>query len=327
MNATVVDIDSDDKKYSFRANGQTVKFDGFMKIYPTALTENLLPNLDENENLKTWSIDPEQHFTQPPARYTEATLVKILEEYGIGRPSTYAPTLATIQERGYVTKEERYLKPEEMGFLVNDILVEHFPDIVNYQFTAKMEKNLDAIADGKKDWQPIIRDFYEPFIKNLKEKTKSLTKKELTEESTDEKCDKCDSPMVIKVGRFGKFLACSNYPECKNTKPINNGDEKSTESPATLDEKCPDCGAPLVEKHGRFGKFIGCSKYPDCKYIKKKNYGIGIICPKCGIGEVVSRRSKRGKIFFGCNKYPKCDYVSWEKPQGEKTLQNEKSDS
>ena len=317
LDATVVDIETDDKKFTFRANGQIVKFDGFMKVYPTALTENILPALTEGDKITAHEIKPEQHFTQPPARYTEATLVKVMEEYGIGRPSTYAPTIATIQDRGYVTKVERYLKPEEMGILVNDILVEHFKDIVDYKFTADMEKNLDLIAEGKKEWQPIIADFYKPFIKNLEEKSKTLTKKELTEETTEEKCDKCGSPMVIKVGRFGKFLACSKYPECKSTKELAS--EKDGEEPsAVIDEKCPDCGAPLVEKRGRYGKFIGCSKYPDCKYIKKKNYGTGIPCPKCGEGEVVSRRSKRGKIFFGCNQYPKCDFVSWEKPTDKK---------
>jgi DNA topoisomerase I len=324
IDATVVDIETADKKFTFRANGQTVKFDGFMKVYPTSLTENLLPALIAGDAVTAHEIKPEQHFTQPPARYTEATLVKVMEEYGIGRPSTYAPTLATIQDRGYVTKVERYLKPEEMGMLVNDILVEHFKDIVDYKFTADMEKNLDMIAEGEKEWRPVIKNFYEPFIKNLTEKTKSLTKEGLTETTTDKKCKKCGAPMVLKVGRFGKFYACSNYPECKTTEP-HESEKDAGEPAAVIDEKCPDCGSPLVEKRGRFGKFIGCSKYPDCKYIKKKNYGTGIKCPKCGDGEVVSRRSKRGKIFFGCNKYPKCDFVSWEKPNPDGSIPAKKA--
>lgn len=326
IDATTVDINDKKNNYTFRANGQTINFDGFLKIYQTATKENILPQLNEQDSVTAKSITPEQHFTQPPARYTEATLVKALEEYGIGRPSTYAPTIATIQDRKYVEKEDRRLKPTEMGTLVNDILVEHFKDIVDYKFTADMENDLDKIEEGKKKWQPIIKDFYTPFIKNLEKKSKELTKKELTEEKTDEVCEKCGSPMIIKTGRFGKFMACSNYPECKNTKNLNN-DEDNKPEPELLEEKCPDCGAQLVEKTGRYGKFIGCSNYPDCKFIKKKDYGTGIKCPKCGQGEVVSRRSRSGKIFFGCNKYPKCDFVSWQKPTGEKIEKEEKKDS
>lgn len=318
--ATAVDIIDNSSKYSFRATGQTVKFDGFQKVY-SATKENYLPELKENDEVKNASITPNQHFTEPPARYTEATLVKAMEERGIGRPSTYAPTIATIQDRDYVTKEGKALKPTEMGILVNDILVEHFPDIVDYDFTAEMERDLDRIEEGEKKWQPIIKEFYTPFIKNLEEKTKSLTKKELTEEATDEICEKCNSPMVIKTGRYGRFLACSNYPDCKNTR--NLAEESKDENgevvpPTTLDEKCPDCGAGLVEKSGRYGKFIGCSNYPECKYIKKKEYGTGVTCPQCGTGEIVSRFSKARKQFYACNNYPKCKFVLWNRPTGEK---------
>ena len=323
--STAVDINDEESKYTFRANGQTIKFPGFLKIYSTATKEDLLPEMKESDSVDAKEIKPEQHFTQPPARYTEATLVKALEEHGIGRPSTYAPTIATVQDRGYVEKEAKALKPTEMGVLVTDILVEHFNDIVDYAFTAEMENNLDKIEEGKKEWQPIIKAFYEPFIKNLKKKTKELTKKELTEETTDEICDKCQSPMIIKAGRFGRFIACSNYPECKNTKNIEKeGEEGEKEEATVIEEKCPDCEKDLVEKTGRFGKFIGCSGYPDCKYIQKKEYGTGVPCPQCEKGEIVSKKTRGGKIFFACNQYPDCKLALWSKPTGEKC---EKCDS
>jgi len=268
MSSTSIDINTEDDAYTFRATGQTIKFDGFLKVYETDTKENILPVVKEKQTVKLEKLDPEQHFTQPPARYTEATLVKILEEHGIGRPSTYAPTISTIQDRNYVDKEEKRLKPTDMGIIVNDILVEHFPDIVDYDFTAEMEEDLDKIAHGKRKWQPVIKEFYGPFHSNLEKKTKSLTKKELTEETTEEKCEKCGEAMVIKTGRFGRFMACTGYPECKTTKPVP-GSEEAKEEEETIDEKCPDCDAPLAKKHGRFGPFLGCSNYPDCKYIKK----------------------------------------------------------
>ncbi len=318
LDNTAIDIVSDDKKYTLRATGQVIKFDGFLKIYPSSTKDEVLPEVTEGEKLDCKKIDAEQKFTQPPARYSDATLVKALEEKGIGRPSTYAPTIATIIERGYVDREEnKRLKPTDMAFIVNDLLVEHFSEIVDYDFTAKIEEDLDEIAEGKKKWQPVINDFYQPFNKNLMAKEKELSKKELTEEATDEKCEKCGSPMVIKVGRFGKFMACSNYPECKNTKNIN-GDGKIEDEPKELDEKCPECGANLVLRQGRYGQFKGCGNYPKCKFIKKEAMpGLNIKCPKCQQGDVVAKRSRKG-IFYGCNKYPACDFAFWGKPNGEK---------
>ncbi|MBU1132250.1 type I DNA topoisomerase, partial [Patescibacteria group bacterium] len=269
LEATTIDINTEDNVYTFRATGQTIKFDGFLKIYRTATEETLLPKVNEKEKMNLKELTPKQHFTQPPARYSEATLIKTLEEYGIGRPSTYAPTLMTIQDRKYVVKEEKKFKPTEMGFLVTDILVEHFPKIVDFKFTAEMEEDLDKIAEGKKEWTPIIRAFYTPFKKNLEQKSEKLSKKDMFEETTDEKCEKCGSPMVIKLGRYGKFLACSNYPECKNTKNISGQPGKEPAELELSDEKCELCGAPLAQKVGRYGKFLGCSKYPECKYIKK----------------------------------------------------------
>ncbi|MBI5077224.1 type I DNA topoisomerase [Candidatus Falkowbacteria bacterium] len=322
ISSTSVDINSEDGQYTFRANGQTIKFDGFLKVYPTNTKENLLPALKENQTLDAKDIKGEQHFTEPPARYTEATLIKVLEEYGIGRPSTYAPTIATIQERNYVVKKERQLEPTDMGKIVNDILVEHFSHIVDYKFTAEMEEDLDKIAEGKKKWQPIIKAFYTPFKSNLDKKSKELTKKELTEEKTDQTCEKCGSPMVIKTGRFGRFLACSNYPKCRNAKPLENG--KAVE-PELLEEKCPECGSALTKKRGRYGAFIGCSNYPNCKYIKNSGEQTNIVCPKCEIGKIVSRRGRRqggtsrgGKVFYACDNYPKCKFILWGRPTGER---------
>ena len=316
LNSMSVDIESNNK-YGFRATGQTIIFDGFLKLFPEKTKENALPVLKKDEALDCKEIKPEQHFTEPPARYSDATLVKALEEYGIGRPSTYAPTIATIEDRGYVERDDKKrLEPKEIAFLVNDLLVEHFHHIVDYRFTAEMESNLDAIAEGEKEWQPVIKDFYTPFKENLDKKDKELDKKNIAEEATDEKCEKCGKPMIIKIGRFGKFLACTGYPECKSTRPVPGSEEAKQEVQVT-DEKCEKCGSPMVVKRGRFGPFLGCSKYPECKNIKSIDKKINVKCPKCKEGDLVEKRTKRRKIFFGCNRYPNCDFAIWEKPNGE----------
>ncbi|MFA6428251.1 MAG: type I DNA topoisomerase [Candidatus Buchananbacteria bacterium] len=310
------DLISQDQKFIFRANGQVVKFDGWLKVYPVATKEELLPALQVKETIVSQEIKSEQHFTQPPARYTDASLVKALEEYGIGRPSTYAPTISTIIDRGYVEREEKRLKPTEIAFIVIDLLIKHFPQIVDYQFTAKLEDDLDAIAEGKTEWVPVISNFYHPFKELLNEKMEEVKKSDIMpEEKTDEVCEKCNSPMIIKRGRYGKFLACSNFPDCKNTKKIDKNGQEIPE-PLILDKKCPDCGAPLQQRVGRYGPFVGCSKYPDCKYIEKNN-GTGVACPQCGVGEIVSKRG-RGRVFYACNKYPDCKFALWSKPTGEK---------
>lgn len=314
VDSTGIDISAKydgEKKYFLRANGSVIKFDGFLKVYPSKTEDTILPALKERESLDLIGIATEQRFTQPPARYNEASLIKTLEEYGIGRPSTYAPTISTIQERGYVEKIEKRFHPQEIGILVNKLLVEHFPEIVDIQFTAKMEEYLDDIAESKLQWVPVIRGFYDPFKKNLIKKDKEINKKDWTEEKSDEKCPKCGSQMVIKLGRFGKFMACGNYPECKTTKPM--GEEKALKE-AFANEKCSLCGAPMAVKFGRFGSFLGCSKYPECKNIKKIEKTIGMKCPKCGTGEIIEKKGKFKKIFYGCNKYPDCDYTSSKNP-------------
>src|SRR3989339_524278 len=318
---------SETSTYQLRATGQTIIFAGYLKIYPQSAKENLLPSVAAKEKLDLKEIIAAQHFTEPPARYSDATLVKQMEKYGIGRPSTYAPTISTIIDRNYAERDQnKKLAPTEIAFVVVDLLVKHFPEIVDYQFTADMEENLDDIARGGKEWQKIIDDFYSPFAKNLEKKHKELSKKELTEEKTDEVCEKCGSPLVIKMGRFGKFLACTNYPECKNTKNLNSGDkdhdgnkdsEELKKFAANFEEqKCPNCDSPLVAKISKYGPFMACSNYPKCKFILNTN-GTGIPCPQCQEGEITRKRSRRG-IFYACNQYPKCKFALWAKPTGDK---------
>jgi len=270
MAAAIFDSVSADIKaedYTFRANGQALKFYGFLKVYPTKFEEKDLPELENNDKLDFIKLDSSQHFTEPPARYTEASLIKTLEKYGIGRPSTYAPIISTIQDRNYVSKnEQKRFFPSEMGIIVNDVLVKNFPEIVDINFTAKMEKELDEVAEGKDTWKKTCRDFYGPFAKNLEEKYKEV-KKEILIEKTDKICPKCGSPIIERMGRFGKFYACSKFPECKYTESIEN-----------------------------------------------KNKDLGIKCPKCKEGDIIARKTKRGKIFYGCNKFPKCDFALWDKP-------------
>ena len=302
---------------TFRATGTTVIFDGYVKALgtKTAFKETLLPPLKEGDTPGLIKLSPEQHFTQPPPRYSEATLVKALEEHGIGRPSTYAPTIDTVQRREYVEKNgDRRFVPTAVGTLVTNLLKEHFPAIVDTAFTAHMESDLDRIAAGRKEWQPVIEAFYRPFHDNLKNKEKVISKEKLTQEKTGENCPRCGKELVIKLGRFGKFKACTGYPECKHTAPV--GEEKELQE-QNSHEKCPICGEPLVIKRGRFGPFLGCSGYPACKHIKKIEKSTGFSCPKCHRGEIVEKRSKRGRTFYACNQYPDCKNAYWSKPTGE----------
>jgi len=306
-----------EKKYNFKATGSIVKFDGFTKIYPTDTKQELLPKLESGDKLNTKKLEGIQHFTQPPARYSEASLVKKLEELGIGRPSTYAPTISTVQDRGYVKKIEKNLKPTDVGEVVNKVLLKNFPNILEYNFTASVENELDDIATGKLKWRKVIRNFYNPFKKHLEKTMKNVSNKDL-EEKTDEKCDKCGQGMIIKIGRFGKFMACSNYPDCKNTKQVAGSDDEEDGEVENLG-KCPDCDKELTKKHGRFGAFIGCSGYPDCKYIQKnKLKETGIKCSTCKEGDLVEKKTRRGKLFYACSKYPKCDQAYWNKPTKDK---------
>ncbi|MFH1509381.1 MAG: type I DNA topoisomerase [bacterium] len=323
VDSTTVDVAA--SKYILRARGSIVKFDGFTKVYTESkdngndnsngvLNEAVLPELNKNDELKLVKITPSQHFTEPPARFTEASLVKALEVEGIGRPSTYAPIMSTIVDRGYVTKEEKKFHPTDVAYVVIDLLVEHFPQIVDLKFTAGMEENLDKVAEDKLEWQKLLQDFYIPLEKLIAKKEDEVNKEDLTQEKTDEKCEKCGKPMIIKLGRFGKFLACTGYPDCKTTKPI--GEEKVMQEEAS-GEKCEKCGADMVVKRGRFGPFLGCSKYPDCKNIKPIEKSTGAKCPECKKGEIIEKRSKKGRTFYACNRYPKCENAMWQKPTGE----------
>lgn len=328
LNQAILDTRAGD--CTFRASGSTIAFEGYLKLYPDAVKENLLPSLKEGDVVMPGD-GPKgvQHFTEPKPRFSEASLVRTLEELGIGRPSTYAPTISTIVERGYVIKEDKRLKPTDIALVVNDLLVEHFPSIVDYQFTARMEDEFDEIASGIRPWVPVIKAFYEPFKSRLTEKEQTLSKKELTTETTDEICDKCGKPMIIRLGRFGKFMACSGYPECKNTKPLlGAGNGKSAEENvaeakriAELQEKykqevCEKCGSPMIVKVGRFGPFLSCSSYPKCKTIKSIENSTGVKCPQCGKGDIVAKRSRYGKPFYSCNQYPECKLALWSRPTG-----------
>jgi len=325
-NTTVI---VEDGRYTLTASGQSLNFDGYLKIYPERFADVILPNLEQNDKLNLVAVRPEGSFTKPPARYSDATLVKVLEKYGIGRPSTYAPTIATIEARNYVSRDEdKRFAPSDIALVVNDLLVEHFPQVVDFEFTANMEKQFDDIAEGSVSWQPVIDTFYQPFHANLLAKTDSINKQDIMpEETSAEICDKCNSPMIIKTGRFGKFLACSNFPECKNIKGMakdgkpNQDDEKIKElNEKYKDEKCPNCGKAMVVKNGRFGLFMSCTDYPKCKTIKnmKENANnTGISCPKCGKGSIVGKKSKRGQ-FYACDNYPECKNAYWSKPTGEK---------
>src|SRR5713226_3265686 len=322
---TTIDISSkgnDGTDYLFRATGSVPKFDGYLAVYEEGKDQkdeedeelrHKLPQVDQGEALKFRGIKPEQHFTEPPPRFTEATLVKKLESDGVGRPSTYASILSTIQEREYVQKEGGKFKPTELGMVVSDLLLENFSDIFEVKYTARMEEELDEIEEGKLDWRDAMSEFYGRFEKDLKRAEEHMTDIKRMEKPTDLICEKCGKPLVIKWGKHGSFIACTGYPECKTTRPIGGVQRKSD---VPLDEKCPQCGNNLVVKFGRFGEFTACSNYPTCKYVKQKT--VGVKCPECSEGEVVERRSKRGKTFYGCSRYPECNFVTWAKPVAEK---------
>jgi DNA topoisomerase I len=360
--------------YTFRATGSVLKFEGFLKIYEEGKDQkdeddedlkHKLPAVTEGEELRFKEILPEQHFTEPPPRYNEATLVKKLESDGVGRPSTYASILSTIQDREYVKKEGGKFTPTELGMVVTDLLLESFNDLFAVTYTARMEAELDEIEEGKVEWRIVMADFYARFEKDLEHAGRTMTDIKRMEKPTDLLCDKCGKPMVIKWGKHGSFIACTGYPECTNTRELtvdlpdvdkaDLGEQDETEycencgrpmvlkkgrfgtffacsgypeckttkqiggeqrKDIPLEEKCPNCGNNLLQKFGRYGEFVACSNYPTCKFVKQKT--IGVPCPNCTEGEVVERRSKRGRTFYGCNRYPECDFVAWGKPILEK---------
>ncbi len=330
---TAADIATKDGKYVFRANGQVIIFDGFIRAYTEGRDdqsaddeEGILPPLASGEEVKAQGIEPLQHFTEPPPRYTDATLVKTLEASGVGRPSTYAPTLSTIQERGYVEKIERKYQPTEIGTVVNDMLVENFPDIVDINFTSHIEEELDGVAEGRLKWTTVCREFYVPFKKELDEREAAVEKQI---EISDTPCPHCGKPMIIKFGRMGKFLACPD-PESKVTLPLPEEAAKIKElEEKTKGELCPICSKPMEVKRGRFGYFLGCTDYPKCKGVKKIWNKTGFKCPNClatperkdNPGDIVEKRGRgRGKPFYACTRFPDCTFVANKKPESEDEL-------
>jgi len=309
-----------DEGYIFKATGSTVLFEGWLAVSKMVgvkedeeETPSILPELAEGTKMKLLDIKNEQHFTQPPARYNDASLIKKMEELGVGRPSTYAPTLSTIQDRKYVLREGRYFYPNDVAYVVVDLLVAHFPEIVDYNFTALMEESLDKVAEGEIKWAPVIREFYKPFEKKIAAKDKELNKRDVTNlGESEEKCPECGRVLVFKLGKFGKFLSCSGYPDCKYAKPLEplNGVGGEDEDFGKCD-KCED--GTMVLKQGRFGKFLACSNYPKCKNTKPFMDKVGMKCPQCGEGDVVKKKSK-WKEFYGCSRYPDCDWKSWKNP-------------
>ena len=304
-----------------RTSGTIIKFPGFMALYTESKDDieeeegGILPDLKEGKSLDRVDIQPAQHFTQPPPRYTEATLVKTLEEKGIGRPSTYAAILSTIIDRKYTQKEEGRFSPTELGIIVNDLLVDKFPELIDFNFTAKMEDELDGIESAKMKWVKVIKDFYTPFSKDLEEASADMAKVKPEDIPTEEICDKCGLPMVIKWGRHGRFLACTGYPKCKSTKPLEGDTSAGKPEQTATDEICDKCGSPMVIKRGRFGKFLACSKYPECK--STKPISSGVKCPLDN-GDLVERKSKRGRSFWSCSNYPDCKFALWNKPVPQK---------
>ncbi len=315
-------VDVKGGEYLFRATDSVPLFRGFLQVYDdleddSDRSENdedpvskLPANLEAGLPTEVRDVEPHQHFTKPPARFTESTLVRELESRGIGRPSTYALIVDTIQARKYVVQRERRLYPTELGKAVNKILVEAFPKLFNVEFTAQMEEELDTIASGQQTYLSVMNDFYRPFITSVEGVSKrSADIKRSLQQETDEVCDVCGKPMIIKWGRNGRFMACSGYPACKNTKPLPEEQEQLRLSAGI---KCDVCGGDMIVKGGRYGAFLGCSNYPACT--NTRPIGIGVTCPKCGKGDIIERKTKRKRIFYGCSKYPDCDFASWDKP-------------
>ena len=307
--------------YPFRASGYTVRFPGYSAVLEDHEEESdaesgkglRLPSLTKGERLHVFSADPKHHTTEPPARYTEASLIRLFEESGIGRPSTYATIISTILSRGYVVRDGKALRPTELGEQTNTLMTEYFPKIVDLTFTAGMEEELDEIANGKTTVSSVLSGFYKDFaadLANAEEKAPDR-EKETAAQTTDLICEKCGAVMVVKIGRYGKFAACPNYPACRNTKPLT--DEKEQKPLKKTGEKCELCGADMVIRPGRYGNFYACSRYPECKNTKQIRHPVGVKCPKCG-GEILQRSGKNRRIFYSCENYPTCDFSSWDLP-------------
>ena len=309
----------------FRATGSTIVDPGFIMVYQEGVddskgeeNEGLLPTLTVGENVDLVKVRPEQHFTEPPPRYSEASLVKALEEYGIGRPSTYAAIISTLQAREYVTLEKRRFFPSDVGRIVNKFLTGYFTQYVDYDFTAKLEDELDAISRGEEEWVPLLKFFWKPFKKLVDDVEQNVARKDVTQEAMDEACPKCGKPLAIRLGRRGRFVGCTGFPDCDYTRSL--GDDKEPEAPEAIEGRvCPQCSSKLLIRQGRYGKFIGCSNYPTCKYIEplEKPADTGVQCPECKKGTLLKRKSRYGKVFYSCSTYPECKYAVWNEPLNE----------
>jgi len=308
----------------FRANGSTVVFPGFLSVYEEGRDdskdeekeENLLPAFTVGEKVKLMDILANQHFTEPPPRYSEATLVKALEEYDIGRPSTYASIIHTLQQREYVIVEKKRFYPTDVGRIVNRFLTGYFTRYVDYKFTALLEDTLDAVARGEKEWIPVLKEFWQPFIQQIQDIDEQVQRKDVTTELLEDKCPKCSKPLSIRLGKRGRFIGCTGYPECDYTQDLGGQEGEKTEPEVVEGRSCPLCSSDLHIKKGRYGRFIGCSSYPQCKHMEplEKPADTGVTCPKCNQGKILQRKSRKGKIFYSCSDYPKCDYALWNEP-------------
>ncbi|MDP3840342.1 MAG: DNA topoisomerase, partial [Methylococcales bacterium] len=323
LNSVSVDLSCADGLHIFRATGSSIANAGFMTVYLEGKDdskesddkESFLPDLTEGRVVPLQDILTGQHFTEPPPRYGEASLVKSLEEHGIGRPSTYSAIISTLQNREYVTLDSKRFYPTDVGRIVNKFLTEHFTKYVDYSFTANLEDDLDAVSRGEKDWIPLMHAFWQPFTSLIQEKETSVQRKDVTQEAIDEKCPDCGSPLSIRLGRNGRFIGCTNYPDCSYTRNLT-GDGESSEPEIVEGRVCPSCESPLIFKTGKYGKFIGCSAYPKCRHIEplEKPSDTGVECPQCKKGSILKRKSGKGKIFYSCSNYPKCDYALWNQP-------------
>lgn len=306
----------------FKANGSVIVDPGFLKVYEegkddvTTETDKMLPPMEEGEKIKVSDIKGDQHFTEPPPRFSEATLVKTLEEYGIGRPSTYASIISTLQNREYVVIEQKRFHPTDVGRVVSRFLTNYFAKYVDYGFTANLEDQLDAVSRGEQEWKPLLEDFWDPFVNLVHEIRENVKRQDVTQEPLDEKCPKCEQPLSIRLGKRGRFIGCTAYPDCDYTRSLESKEEAEASPEIVEGRKCPKCESDLQIKSGRYGKFIGCSGYPDCNFIEplEKPEDTEVKCPKCQKGSILKRKSKRGKIFYSCSEYPECEYAMWYPP-------------
>jgi DNA topoisomerase-1 len=325
MNTVAVDL-ACGKGNTFRATGSTVVNPGFMSVYlegkddsaKSDKDEKILPTMEVGDIVDLVKIRPEQHFTEPPPRYSEASLVKSLEEHDIGRPSTYASIISTLVQREYVELEKKRFHPTDVGRVVGKFLVQHFTKYVDYDFTANLEDELDAVARGEEEWVPLLRKFWSPFKEQVETKDKEVQRSDVTQELLDEDCPKCGKKLSSRLGRSGRFIGCTAYPECDYTRNID-GEERSSEPEVVEGRQCPKCESPLWVRTGKYGKFIGCSSYPKCKHIEslEQPTNTGVTCPQCEKGEILTRKSRRGKVFYSCSEYPDCDYALWNEPLSE----------